>query len=91
MGEDSCNAYMTKESHPKYITNSYKSIRKKKIIEKYTKGFNSHVTKQTVQTDILLCFDIKLCSIPLPIREMQIKCTAKYFYTPIRIINIIKL
>ena len=30
IGEDSCNAYMTKESHPKYITNSYKSVRKEK-------------------------------------------------------------
>ena len=30
MGEDICNAYMTKESHPKYITNSYKSVRKEK-------------------------------------------------------------
>lgn len=79
MGEDSCNAYMTKESHPKYITNSYKSIRKK-IIEKYTKGFNSHATKQTVQTDILLCFDIKLCSqFHYPSEKCKLKCTAKYF------------
>ena len=90
MGEDSCNAYITQESHLKYITNFYKSIRKKDNRKVY-KRLEWLLQKQTIQIDILLFFDIKLCSISLSIREMQIKCTAKYFHTPIRILNIIKL
>lgn len=62
--------------------------RKKTKMEKCTKDLNRHFTKYNIQIDIL---HIKIGSMSLPIRKMQIKPTVKYLYILIRILNIRKM
>ena len=56
-------------------------------IKKWARYFNRHMTKSDIK---LASKKLKRCSKSLTIREMKIKATMKYYYTPIRMSKVEK-
>lgn len=75
----------TAEEIKKKKTSPQSSTVKKKKIRKWTKHLNRHFTDENIQ---MTNKGMKRHSTSLAIREVQVKTTKRYHYTPIRMIKI---
>ena len=78
--------YLIKDLYPEYVKNSQNSTLTTQFF-KQAKELNRHFIKEDIQ---MANKHMKRCPITLVIREIKIKTTIRYYYTPIGMVQVKK-